>query len=61
MKYIVKKKWRNLENGQPKGAWIYHDLFKTENESEAFEYIKTCPEDKQWAFYVIQSSRGWLT
>jgi hypothetical protein len=57
MNYIVKKKYRILENDMPKGAWIYHDLFKTNIESEAFEYIKTCPADKQWDFYVIQSTR----
>ena len=57
MTYTVYKKWRNLENDQPKGGWIYHELFKTDIESEAFEYIKTCPEDKKWAFYIIQSTR----
>ena len=57
MDYTVKKKYRNIENDKPKGGWLYHDLFKTDIGQEAFDYIKTCPADKQWAFYVIQYNR----
>ena len=57
MTYTVKKQYRNIENGKPKGGWIYHELFKTNNQTESFDYIKTCPADQKWEFYIIQQTR----
>jgi len=56
MIYTVSKKYRTVENGKVKGDWIYHDLLKTHNQSEAYNYIKTCPADQEHEFYVIRSN-----
>lgn len=57
-KYTVQKKWRTLdENGKPQGGWQYHDLFKTADQGQAYDFLAECPEDRKWEFYQLSTRR----
>ena len=56
-KYKVQYKFRDLKDGKPYGAWRYHDLLKTDNQTEAFDYLKTCPADEEYGFHILSCRR----